>query len=214
MPNYCSCRLEVTGPKAAIARFRKLAIRNDEFKFNHVVPKPEALEGLCCGGAKLPDGTMVSTWREVKDADGKHVGIEAVDTKRLIELYGAANWYDWCCAFWGTKWDVEARIDDEFDGFAANFETAWSPPSEWLASASKKFPSLSFSLAYAEGGVGFWGTTEAERGDLNDCCTDDEFWLDQPEDVEDDDWYDREDTERVVEPLREHLERYKLGTGG
>ena len=39
------------------------------------------------------------------------------------------NWYEWCVAHWGTKWDFEplawSSIDNQIE---INFESAWSPP--------------------------------------------------------------------------------------
>ena len=29
------------------------------------------------------------------------------DSKKLKDLYGFDNWYDWCCENWGTKWEIE-----------------------------------------------------------------------------------------------------------
>lgn len=37
------------------------------------------------------------------------------------------NWYDWSCAYWGTKWNAcDTRVKDNF----LAFDTAWSPPDD------------------------------------------------------------------------------------
>ena len=43
---------------------------------------------------------------------------------RLIQLYGADNWYDWSNDKWGTKWGC---YDNDIDGETYTCTTAWSP---------------------------------------------------------------------------------------
>ena len=80
--------------------------------------------------------------------------------------YGTASWYDWNCSHWNTKWNVG---DVEFDRVDANtlhvkFDTAWSPPVEWLESTSKKYSHLRFHLRYGEPGMCFEGFVYVENG--------------------------------------------------
>lgn len=48
----------------------------------------------------------------------------------------AANWYEWNCNNWGTKWEVpqeEVMIDrNDDEKITFNFNTAWSPPIAFL----------------------------------------------------------------------------------
>ena len=45
------------------------------------------------------------------------------------QRYGAANWYDWCCKYWGTKWDAcHAERTEREDCVEIIFDTAWSTP--------------------------------------------------------------------------------------
>ena len=85
--------------------------------------------------------------------------------KALIKKYGADNWYDWCVEKWGTKWDVHAQLDmDGEDEATFYFDSAWSPPVEWLHHIAPKFPELSFRLKYDEPGMGFCGVA-SQQGD-------------------------------------------------
>lgn len=49
-----------------------------------------------------------------------------------IKNYNHPNWYEWCCANWGTKWNVGKNVDVEFDEinneYTICFKTAWSVP--------------------------------------------------------------------------------------
>lgn len=47
--------------------------------------------------------------------------------KREMELYGSANWYDWCVSRWGTKWDAYNSSFNESDN-TLWFDTAWTCP--------------------------------------------------------------------------------------
>lgn len=87
-------------------------------------------------------------------------------------------WWYWRIENWGTKWDVwsddilgdlTCTADDknreyeiEFD-----FDTAWSPPIEWLRYCEKKYKrqELSFHMTYFEGGMGFGGVYDTFDGD-------------------------------------------------
>ena len=74
------------------------------------------------------------------------------------------NWYDWRCDNWGTKWDAcESYINhNDIDFFSVTFDTAWSPPIEWINYIMKDFPDLHFSLEYDEPGCAFGGHLQAQ----------------------------------------------------
>jgi hypothetical protein len=46
--------------------------------------------------------------------------------------FGYEGWFDFCCAEWGTKWDINKQYchfqDETEKTLAIVFETAWSPP--------------------------------------------------------------------------------------
>ncbi len=73
-----------------------------------------------------------------------------------IKNYGYANWYDYCIAEWGTKWDVTGEVQDIDGGLMINFDSAWAPPVE----AYSKLKSMGFYVEamYYEPGVGFCGS--------------------------------------------------------
>ena len=78
------------------------------------------------------------------------------------------NWYDWNVQNWGTKWDAsEPNVSlSENENIAhITFDTAWSPPIEWLEKVAPQFPHLNFTLLYYEGGMGFAGEQEYQEGE-------------------------------------------------
>lgn len=74
------------------------------------------------------------------------------------------DWHQWRLENWGTKWDVEAQITES--GFIVGttskyakfvFDSAWNPPTAAIEELARKFPALSFHLAYDEPGMDFSG---------------------------------------------------------
>ena len=69
-----------------------------------------------------------------------------------------ANWYNWNCNNWGTKWDAsDPNVIDIPSATTYEFSTAWSPPLPVIIAAAKQFPKLTFDLRYWESGIGFQG---------------------------------------------------------
>lgn len=144
MPNWTHNKLAVTGDK--ISDFRKaVKSKRSSLSFNSFIPMPKELENTeaLSGGAKK---------------------------KKLIEKYGADNWYDWRCKNWGTKWDAARAelIANKKNKLLYYFDTAWVPPIPWLRIASKKFPSLKFVLNCTEEFGTFVGTATAINGKVNE----------------------------------------------
>jgi hypothetical protein len=82
--------------------------------------------------------------------------------QELRDKYGFDNWYDWRINKWGTKWDVDIEFreeDSDNECLFISFDSAWSPPCNWLLKVSQDFPNLKFELEYEEGGCCFKGVT-------------------------------------------------------
>lgn len=51
--------------------------------------------------------------------------------RRFTEQFGHSDWYSWCVAKWGTKWDIGGEgvdIDRKGNSIQAGFDSAWAPP--------------------------------------------------------------------------------------
>jgi len=168
MPNWCSNRLTVFGTEHALTSFLSAAGCGDaQFSLQAFVPCPEELRSIVTGHAVI-DGVSVSKWRRVEQPDGSEVSvaISAEELQGYLDQYGATNWYDWQVNNWGTKWDVDANVDENVeDGEAViTFDSAWSPPTAFMDSLAQMFSSLRFVLDYAEPGVCFGGRRVYEGG--------------------------------------------------
>jgi hypothetical protein len=77
------------------------------------------------------------------------------------------EWYQWNLNNWGTKWDLKDVRMDKFEAeIVYYFDSAWSPPEEWLQCVANKYPLLQFHMQFSEGGCDFWGVREYDGGEL------------------------------------------------
>ena len=163
MPNWCQNTLTVWGNEDELAEFKqKCLIKSDynspndfDFTFEGLYPTPEELHDdenppVHSENESLPD--YQSRLNERK------------------ELYGFDNWYEWRIHNWGTKWDATQSYisSDSLEDFTVSFDTAWSPPTNWLKKISLKFPNLNFVLDYMEEGAGFCGVLKIGNGEITE----------------------------------------------
>ena len=149
MPNWCNNTVSIAHQDPE--KLRALVAAVNEGKFcDHVIPVPEDL--------KITAGYL--------GADDNPEQIELVrKTMANVEKYGVGNWYDFCVARWGTKWDVDAYDTVEFDpaGVTFGFDSAWSPPiGIYEALVEQGFSVTAF---YYEPGMAFCGKWSDEDGD-------------------------------------------------
>ena len=76
------------------------------------------------------------------------------------------GWYDWNIRNWGTKWEVDATLEqDEPEFLQYRFDTAWSPAEGAFRAMVEQHPDLSFSF-YCEEEQGWGVEYEAQDGEL------------------------------------------------
>lgn len=100
--------------------------------FNKIIPEPETKE-------ECPKECIIESARRA--------GISEDERRPWF------NWYDWHCAFWGTKWgayDCYTEISEDSITFV--FSTAWSYPSPIIEKL--KLFGLDFELKYADEDLG------------------------------------------------------------
>jgi hypothetical protein len=102
------------------------------------------------------------------------------EAQRLKDLYGATDWYDWQVTNWGTKWDIEASIEDDsclkIPGYESYnrpdirtvkivFDSAWAPPTPAIQMLAKQFPNTNIYHTYDESGCDFGGWAMYSNGE-------------------------------------------------
>lgn len=147
MPNWCDCKLRITGPNKDREAF---IVKAAETNWPNDNEDPEKPISEC-------------TTEEVIDKVAEALTIEDEKTCLSFTAFnappkGAGN--DWCTMNWGTKWDASDPVmNHNVARTVYEFATAWSPPFGALATMSKQHPTLTFDLRYWEGGMGFSGRT-------------------------------------------------------
>lgn len=123
------------------------------------------------------------------------------------------NWYEWCIANWGTKWDVstnkESVVVDDNGVLTVSFDTAWGPP----IVAYDRLQDAGFTVRayYYEEGMdfaGFYDDRYTQHLDGISTMSPDEIRDDYPEldeafgiadrleeQAEEDEWNDEDDDE-------------------
>ena len=154
MPNWCSNDITLRHSDPAMIERAHQALIKQEF-LNEFVPMPKALD-ITAGS--LGTGTPEQAELELKEQDN-------------LNQFGFKNWYDWCVANWGTKWDVGdadavAKVDD--NTLEASFDSAWAPP----VAAFEKLADLGFEIVayYHEPGAAFCGKWTANDNGIEDDC--------------------------------------------
>lgn len=183
MPNWCMNELSVDGNSDELKRFVEASMGLPA-KY-----PPRVLRDGTCVSEPQEDtvsffcfNALVPTPQEVLDIgfDGR----DKIPANALMDVfYGNLNrpldGYHWNIAYWGTKWDIyhdhigkeDMGWSEGCEGISFDFDTAWSPPREWLYAVAAKFPNLSFKLHYEEPGCFFAGDLYAQDG----MCIEDEY---------------------------------------
>ena len=143
MPNWCFNYVEVShdNPRKMLGLIR--AFRQGRM-LSYVCPVPKDL------------------YREGASSFGGD-NAEGYDQIRLenLEKYGYGNWYDFCVAKWGTKWDVGDRFgvgDWDRHSAAMEFDSAWGPPI--AAYQLMETQGYRVTAKYHESGMAYVGTYE------------------------------------------------------
>jgi len=147
-PNWCLNKLTVRGPEDDVANFRKPAVGHS--------PWPRHREGEGDTENLLNFFNLVPIPPEVLTAGYDSTG---------------ANWEreNWGCTHGAFETSI---IDDWEDALVYDFQTAWSPPIEFLEHAAKQWPALTFILHYQKPGMGFEGIAKFEGETAEDHCID------------------------------------------
>ncbi len=142
MPNWCNNNLTLEHEDPAMIQRAYDALERGEF-LNEFIPVPEDL--------KITAGYL---------GDGDAQKELEAQTKRNVEKYGYGNWYDYCVAEWGTKWDVggQGQSDIHPDGLSlfTSFDSAWSPPVN--AYAKLEAQGFRVNAMFYESGMAFAGS--------------------------------------------------------
>ena len=190
MPNWCSNRMTVETPLVDGKNPFREWLAEKPFSLGKVVPCPKLVLHTSESSEynkytkKAKRGYVYSPNGE--DKPGSRV-LNHRQVQYLIDNFGAADWYNWNCQHWSTKWDIDPTRP-EYSGSEAviEFETAWSPPEKVAEALSEMFGGCTVTLDYFEGGCDFGGRVVYRSGH---CVEDQQLTARSSRDISD--WHDR-----------------------
>lgn len=156
MPNWCVNDLRVTGPAKDRERFAKEAADGETspLDFNTAVPYPKEFRDL---------DQARKDWDEKERAKPQ----AEQDWRSMPKDGYNQGGYEWCIDSWGTKWNAcDPFTDHTKSSLVYKFDTAWSPPIPVVKAWAEKYPTLTFSLRFWEGGMGFQGGLKVKGSDV------------------------------------------------
>ncbi len=160
MPNWCENELFLEGPTKWVQDvWTRAHVGENAGLLEALVPMPTALRG---------------TTSPPYPKDSPHY-------KPQPYVDGHNNWYDWCVANWGTKWDVdteglELTVDGDRARITGWFNSAWAPPLECMQRVIEANEDVDIKVTYMEGGMDFageWHNGSDESISLSDYKSDD-----------------------------------------
>jgi hypothetical protein len=119
MPNWCNNTVEVYHPDPT--KLKALVEAFNEGKFcNHIIPVPKELTETVSGHC----------------GEGYAQDLNQFKMELNLKYFGVKDWYDFCVARWGTKWDVggdsaysdPVELKEGQNDVTLGFDSAWSPP--------------------------------------------------------------------------------------
>lgn len=157
MPNDCSNNLYVWGDEEALQKF---------------------VEDITVDGRIQILRSLYPCPTELYDTVAGFIGTDKAEEHRIqqeanVAKYGHKDWYDWCCANWGTKWgDYDTGMGGEDIGYRSfYFNSAWAPPEKAFEHISTLYPNFKFVLSYDEQGMGFAGASSYHDGQWHSSFT-------------------------------------------
>jgi hypothetical protein len=153
MPNWCANSLKLVATTAESEK--KLAEIVQELARAKAAGESAAIFNLI---KPIPEALMITSGWLGKDTP-EQAALELAQAANL-KTYGYADWYSFCTAEWGTKWDAKTCDEDVPYILADNqvtifFDTAWAPPMQiYYALEDMGFK---VEATYIEQGVGYIG---------------------------------------------------------
>jgi hypothetical protein len=132
----------------------------------------------------IPEALMITSGWLGKDTP-EQSALEIAQASNL-KTYGYADWYSFCTAEWGTKWDARTCDEDVPYILADNqvtifFDTAWAPPMQiYYALEDMGFK---VEATYIEQGMGYIGFY---TNGVDTCEKMEQFYTEDMEQDEDD----------------------------
>jgi hypothetical protein len=182
VPNWCMNQLTVRGERSRLDAFAARVRGVDEdgdvsaLCFSALLPTPPRLFGGAYSQTaecrRLQTAFAAAAPAQQRELLESHPGFALYLATRVLELElnreERNGWYYWRLDHWGAKAECVCPQEPRRrpDSLIYVFDTAWSPPSPFVAACSRRFRDLVFELAYHEPGNCFVGWEQHRSGRL------------------------------------------------
>lgn len=133
MPNYVQNEITMKGTNLNTLA-NMIQSESSPFDFNRIIPIPASYYINNDKSGKLYDSSTQNDRALVDYTLGrKQSEKDRTIGKQMFEnesKYDAKDWYDFCCKYWGTKWDaIDATVTNKSsNSITIAFQTAWNAP--------------------------------------------------------------------------------------
>ena len=196
MPNWCTNKVEITGPTDDIKRFRRQANGRTQ-SYNEFSPHSGnawpihddiRLDSLVSTPPELGDAVAFSFHSLYPVPEDfrcfPYDDASAVELGELVGIERPYGGYRWEGIHWGCKWGAcDSELVKEEDTYLHyEFNTPWGPAIDFFDRVSQDWPNLTFDLSYDEPGMGFRGEATWEEGSLVSEHSHEYNWEEEQED--------------------------------
>jgi hypothetical protein len=169
MPNWSFNSLKISGNRSDMSELYnnilKEEVDSEVFRFSNVFPMPSKIKNTISPSSSA----LGRKWMDVDVNEARNSKIDGIlegtgspnlipienNTPEKCDLlrkeFGVDNWYDWNVKTYGTKWDIfvgENEFTKSETEFSCSFDTAWSPPINFITKLQKKFPKVDIEIIW------------------------------------------------------------------
>ena len=140
------------------------------------------------GGLRIPEKVLeryfnyfsvwhlIEKYRPETEEESEALYVRGSKYVRVTDLYGYRDWYDWCNANWGTKWNACDTYYDSDTGTCVEFETAWCPPMPVIEKIFKDNPGCEIKFtSYDEDYTGHYELFHDKNNEIHENT----YWIDE-----------------------------------
>lgn len=177
MPNWCSNSIVIKGNTETLQEIdNKFKGKYTDFE-QHTVNKEDEenfINGLTSRYVvnELNGNKFTKTYYVEKESEGY-----SFNNILPLPFESSANWYDWRCDNWGTKWDIDkdnmyGQISEDGTELYYSFDTAWGPSLGISKEISRMYPDVIVEHLYEECGMCLAGKYVFQDGETisEDTC--------------------------------------------
>lgn len=128
--------------------------------YNSFIPMPEILIDTQAPSVNVDklilefnkEGNNATSLQDIIDSNHHWFSVvaqQALKNQQAKTVTGYSDWYEWCYANWGVKWDasnLKIKELSDFNTIVFSFDSPWGTPTKFVEELSKMYPDAIFEL--------------------------------------------------------------------